>query len=135
MLISSIGIPVVLNHIHNPTVLSEQIDETQEVFCDDAVMCCSSEEKPLPTESLKSCDCNLLTSCCCCYLEVELVAFSFDIPVSVPVLAPSFVEAYSTELNSISNLLSNSSFSIKSLELPPPKPYSQQLSLFQVFRI
>ena len=42
VLISSIGIPVVLNHIHNPTVASEQIDETQEVFCEKAVMCCST---------------------------------------------------------------------------------------------
>ena len=135
VLVSSIGVPVVLNHIHNPTVVSEQIDETQEVFCEEAVMCCSTEEEPLLTESIKSCDCNLLASCCCCCLEVELVTFSFDIPLSVPVPAPSFVEAYSTELSSVKNLCSNSSFSIKSLELPPPKPYSQQLSLFQVFRI
>ena len=135
VLVSSIGVPVVLNHIHNPTVVSEQIDETQGVFCEEAVMCCSTEEEPLLTESIKSCDCNLLASCCCCFLEVELVTFSFDIPLSVPVPAPSFVEAYSTELSSFKNLCSNSSFSIKSLELPPPKPYSQQLSLFQVFRI
>ena len=135
VLTSSIGIPVVLNHIHNPSVASEQIDETQEVFCEEAVMCCSIEEESLPSETLKSCDCNLLASCCCCFLEVELVTFSFDIPVSLPVLAPSFVEAYSTELSSIKNLCSNSSFSLRSLELPPPKPYSQQLFLFQVFRI
>ena len=135
VLISSIGIPVVLNHIHNPSFASEQLDETQEVFCEEAVMCCSTEEESLPTETLKSCDCNLLASCCCCFLEVELVTFSFDIPLSVPVPAPSFVEAYSTELSSFKNLYSNSSFSIKTLELPPPKPYSQQLSLFQVFRI
>ena len=135
VLVSSIGVPVVLNHIHNPTVVSVQIDETQEVFCEEAVMCCSTEEEPLLTESIKSCDCNLLASCCCCFLEVELVTFSFDIPLSVPVPAPSFVEAYSAELSSVKNLCSNSSFSIKSLELPPPKPYSQQLSLFQVFRI
>ena len=135
VLISSIGIPVVINHIHNPPVASEQIDETQEVFCEEAVMCCSTEEESLPTETLKSCDCNLLASCCCCFLEVELVAFSFDIPLSVPVPTPSFVEAYSTELSCIKNLSGNSTFSIKSFELPPPKPYSQQLSLFQVFRI
>jgi len=135
VLISSIGIPVVLNHIHNPPVASEQIDETQEVFCEKAVMCCSTEEGPLLTESLKTCDCNFLASCCCCFLEVELVAFSFDIPLSVPVPTPSFVEAYSTELSCIKNLSGNSTFSIKSFELPPPKPYSQQLSLFQVFRI
>ena len=135
VLVSSIGVPVVLNHFHNTTVVSVQIDETQEVFCEEAVMCCSTEEEPLLTESIKSCDCNLLASCCCCFLEVELVTFSFDIPLSVPVPAPSFVEAYSTELSSVKNLCSNSSFSIKSLELPPPKPYSQQLSLFQVFRI
>ena len=134
VLVSSIGVPVVLNHIHNPTVVSEQIDEVQDVFCEEAVMCCSTEE-PLLTESIKSCDCNLLASCCCCFLEVELVTFSFDIPLSVPVPAPSFVEAYSTELSSVKNLCSNSSFSIKSLDLPPPKPYSQQLSLFQIFRI
>ena len=131
MLVSSIGVPVIINHIH----ISDQLGEQQEVFCEDAVMCCSTEEEPLPIESLKSCDCNLLASCCCCYLEVELVAFSFDVPVGVPVLAPYFVEAYSTELNSLTNVLSNSSFSLKSLELPPPKTYSQQLSLFQVFRI
>ena len=135
VLVSSIGVPVVLNHIHNPKVVSEQIDEVQDVFCEEAVMCCSTEEEPLLTEFIKSCDCNLLASCCCCFLEVELVTFSFDIPLSVPVSAPSFVEAYSTELSSVKNLCSNSSFSIKSLELPPPKPYSQQLSLFQVFRI
>lgn len=135
VLVSSIGVPVVLNHFHNTTVVSVQIDETQEVFCEEAVMCCSTEEEPLLTESIKSCDCNLLASCCCCFLEVELVTFSFDIPLSVPVPAPSFVEAYSAELSSVKNLCSNSSFSIKSLELPPPKPYSQQLSLFQVFRI
>ena len=135
VLVSSIGVPVVLDHIHNPTVLCEQIDETQEMFCEEAVMCCSSEEEPLLSESIKSCDCNLLVSCCCCFLEVELVNFSFDIPLSVPVPAPSFVEAYSSDIISLKNLCSNSSFSIKSLELPPPKPFSQQLSLFQVFRI
>jgi len=135
VLVSSIGVPVVLDHIHNSTVLCEQIDETQEMFCEEAVMCCSSEEEPLLSVSIKSCDCNLFVSCCCCFLEVELVNFSFDIPLSVPVPAPSFVEAYSTDIISVKNLFNNSSFSIKSLELPPPKPYSQQLSSFQVFRI
>lgn len=136
VLVSSIGIPVILEHVHNPDFF---VEVGQEVLCEDAVSCCDTdivdevEEKSALSES--TCNCDLLASCCCCYLEVELVAFSFDIPLTNPISPPVFMEAYSTNIYSFRNIFSNSFLSTTRLESPPLIPYSQKLALFQVFRI
>jgi len=137
VLSSSIGIPVIFNHIHSSDTDNNHTEAVQEMVGEEVMMCCGSEQKkPLTTEIKESnCNCNLLASCCCCFVEVELVAFSFDIPLSVPLNSPDFVEAYSTQIHFTSKIWSNSTSVISNFELPPPKPYSQQLSVFQVFRI
>ncbi len=137
VLTTSIGIPVIFNHIHNPEISLNQYEELEEVFCEEAVLCCETEEKTQQDSETKesNCDCNLLASCCCCFFEVELVAFSFDTPVSLKLPVPNFITAYTSELNCFSDTWSNSFYSVFKYKLPPQKTYSQQLSLFQVFRI
>lgn len=135
VLVSSIGVPVILEHVHNPNFI---VEEGQEMLCQDAVSCCGTEIVDEVDENIlleSTCNCNLLASCCCCYLELELVTFSFDTPLIYPLSSPVFLEAYSTDLFTATLLSSDLSYSINRLEFPPPLPYSQKLALFQVFRI
>ena len=143
MLVGAIGIPVILNHSHNSDYISEQRqDDTaicQEVmaccetepFEKEKFVCCSSEYEE---ESFSTCEYNFINSCCC-FTDVRLVSFVFDTPVHEPVSIPSFVQAFVRDIG-IEELLSYySHLSWYNFDLPPPKTYSQQLALFQVFRI
>ena len=146
MLVGAIGIPVILNHSHQSDYISEQSqDET--AICQKAMACCDTE--PVEQETFvccasefaeeavgfSNCECNFIASCCCCFIDVRLVSFVFDTPVHEPVSIPSFVQAFVRDIG-IEELLSYySHLSWYNYDLPPPKTYSQQLALFQVFRI
>ena len=134
MLVGVIGIPVIFSHTHNPEYSIEQLEEETPV-CESATLCCSTEEKPQESLTKNNCNCSLLASCCCCFSDVRLVSFVFDTPVHEPVSIPSFVQAFVRDIG-IKKLLSYCShISWYYFDLPPPKTYSQQLAIFQVFRI
>ena len=146
MLVGAIGIPVILNHSHQSDYISEQSqDET--AICQEAMACCVTE--PVEQETfvccasefaedvapISTCECNFISSCCCCFIDVRLVSLVFDTPVHESVSIPSFVRAFVRDIG-IEELLSHySHLSWYNFDLPPPKTYSQQLALFQVFRI
>ena len=146
MLVGAIGIPVILNHSHKSDYFSEQRQDDTAI-CQEAIACCETE--PIEQETFvccaseftekvvtfSTCECNFISSCCCCYIDVRLVSFVFDTPVYEPVSIPSFVQAFVKDIG-IEELLSYCShISWYNFDLPPPKTYSQQLALFQVFRI
>ena len=146
MLVGAIGIPVILNHSHKSDYFSEQRQDDTAI-CQEAIACCETE--PIEQETFvccasefaekvvtfSTCECNFISSCCCCYIDVRLVSFVFDTPVHEPVSIPSFVQAFVIDIG-IEELLSYCShISWYNFDLPPPKTYSQQLALFQVFRI
>ena len=146
ILLGAIGIPVIFNHSHNFSFTSQQtLDET--AICQEATVCCMTEsvaqEKKIccevksenNVEPKNNCDCNLLTSCCCCFIDVRLVSFAFEIPINEPINAPSFIQAYMSEMDFNKVLNFKSQMLCYNLNLPPPKTYSQQLALYQVFRI
>ena len=133
LLVSIAGIPVMMNHVHNPNHNIESLTQ-ESLSCDDSNICCESDV--IETEiTTKKCECNLISSCCCCFIEVQLVSFTYKTPLTAPLHSPDFIIAFVTNLFEYSNSFLCSQFSTKSLELPPPKTYSQQLSFFQVFRI
>ena len=146
MLVGAIGIPVILNHSHKSDYISEQSqDET--AICQEAMACCETEpvkqetfvccESEFAEEavSFSTCECNFIASCCCCFIDVRLVSFVFDTPINESVSIPSFVPSFVRDIG-IEELLSYySHISWYNYDLPPPKTYSQQLALFQVFRI
>ena len=146
MLVGAIGIPVILNHSHKSDYISDQRQDDTAI-CQEAMACCETE--PVEQETLvccasefseevvsfSTCECNFLASCCCCFIDVRLVSFVFDTPVHEPVSIPSFVQAFVRDIG-IKKLLSYCShISWYNFDLPPPKTYSQQIALFQVFRI
>jgi len=145
MLVGAIGIPVIFNHSHKSDIIS--VINQSDNICQEAMSCCETEpveqekvvccstEPVNEVERISSCKCNILASCCCCFLDVRLVSFVFDTPVNEPVSIPSFVQAFVRDIG-IKELLSYySHLSWYNFDLPPPKTYSQQLALFQVFRI
>jgi len=134
MLVGVIGVPVILSHSHN---LEYTVDVGQEVVptCEEATSCCEADETVNDIIANTNCNCSLLTSCCCCFLEVGLVSFTFDSPTHSSLLSPFFVRAYETDLGQSQMLYASSRLLLSNLDLPPPKTYSQQLALFQVFRI
>ena len=146
MLIGAIGVPVILNHSHQSDYISEQIqDET--VSCQEVTACCETElveqetfvccasESADELAHISTCDCNFISSCCCCFIDVRLVSFVFDTPVHEYISIPSFVQAFVKDIG-IKKLLSYCyHISWYNFDLPPPKTYSQQLAGFQVFRI
>lgn len=134
MLVGVIGIPVIFSHTHNPEYSIEQLEEETPV-CESATLCCGTEEKPQESLTKNNCNCSLLASCCCCFLDVRLVSFTFDAPTYSSLVSPSFVQAYEHDLGQIQMVFYSSRLLFSNLDLPPPKPYSQNLSLFQVFRI
>lgn len=146
MLVGAIGIPVILNHSHKSDYISEQ-SQLETVSYEEAISCCETD--PLEQEifvccasefaeevaPISTCECNFISSCCCCFIDVRLVSFVFDTPVPEPVSIPSFVQAFIRAIG-IEELQSYCShISWNNFDLPPPKTYSQQLALFQVFRI
>ena len=146
MLVGAIGIPVILNHSHKSDYISEQ-SQDDTAICQESMACCETE--PVEQEifvccasefaekvvTFSTCECNFISSCCCCYIDVRLVSFVFDTPVHERVSIPSFVQAFVIDIG-IEELLSYCShISWYNFDLPPPKTYSQQLALFQVFRI
>ena len=146
MLVGAIGIPVILNHSHKSDYFSEQRQDDTAI-CQEAIACC--EKEPVEQETFvccasefaekvvtfSTCECNFISSCCCCYIDVRLVSFVFDTPVREPVPIPSFVQAFVRDIG-IKKLLSYySPISCYNFDLSPPKTYSQQLAFFQVFRI
>ena len=146
MLVGAIGIPVILNHSHKSDYISEQ-SQYETAICQEAMACCETE--PLEKEtfvccasefaeeavSFSNCECNFISPCCCCFIDVRLVSFVFDTPIHEPVSIPSFVKAFIRDIG-IKKLLSYCSYTYwYNFDLPPPKTYSQQLALFQVFRI
>lgn len=146
MLVGAIGIPVILNHSHNSDYISEQ-SQHETVSCQQAMACgekepveqetfvCCASESAEEVAPISTCECNFISSCCCCFIDVRLVSFVFDTPVHEPVSIPSFVQAFVRDIG-IKKLLSYCShISWYNFDLPPPKTYSQQLALFQVFRI
>ena len=146
MLACAIGIPVILNHSHKSDYISQQ-SQNETVNCQEVKYCCGT--KPVEQETfvccasesaeevvtISTCECNFISSCCCCFIDVRLVSFVFDTPINEPVSIPSFVQAFVRDVG-IKKLLSYCSHvSWYNYDLPPPKTYSQQLALFQVFRI
>ena len=146
ILLSAIGTPVILNNSNKSDYISKQSqDET--VCCQEAKACCDTElveqeifvccasESVEEVASISICECNFISSCCCCITDVRLVSFVFDTPINESVSIPSFVPAFVRDIG-IEELLSYySHISWYNYDLPPPKTYSQQLALFQVFRI
>ena len=146
ILVGAIGVPVILNHSHKSDLISEQ-KKLDRSICQEASTCCETEpfEQEIfvccATESeeevapISTCECNFISSCCCCSIDVRLVSFVFDTPVREPTSIPSFVQAFVKDIG-IKKLLSYCyHISWYNFDLPPPKTYSQQLPLFQVFRI
>ena len=146
MLVGVIGIPVILNHSHKSDYISEQ-SQDYTAICKHAMSCCETEaiEQEIlvccATESVEeavsysSCECNFIASCCCCLIDVRLVSFVFDTPIYNPISIPAFVKAFVIDLDINKVLNYRSYLSCFNFDLPPPKTYSQQLPLFQVFRI
>lgn len=136
VLISSIGVPIFSNQSSVnfcPSTLSNQNYD----FCTERLTTCcaktllNTQENEIQTSV---CLCNPLAESCCCIKETEFVFFQFDVPICSPKLVPHFVQAYSSVLNSVvlhrtiqCTLLNN--------RLPPSKTFSQQLSVFQFFRL
>jgi len=147
MLVGAIGIPVILNHSHKSDYISQQ-SQHETVSCQETKACCETE--PIEQETfvccasesaedvapISTCECNFISSCCCCFIDVRLVSLVFDAPVHESVSILSFVRAFVRDIG-IEELLSYCShLSWYNFDLPPPpKTYSQQLALFQVFRI
>lgn len=139
VLLLSIGIPTV-DHIHVSDtkfdgvfhiVESEPICETTTSSC-----CDNTNEVTTHTSKLGSeCNCNLIASCCCCFFELKLLPFSFDIPLNYTKLIPDFIQAYSINLNAFNLLVCEPQHSLNRFDLPPLIPYSQQLPVFQAFRL
>ena len=146
MLVGVIGIPVILNHSHESDYISEQ-SQDYTAICQHAMSCCETEaieqetlvccatESVEEAVSFSSCECNFIASCCCCFIDVRLVSFVFDTPIYNPLSIPAFVKAFVIDLGVNKVLNYRSYLSWFNFDLPPPKTYSQQLALFQVFRI
>ena len=146
MLVGAIGIPVILNHSHKSNYVSKQCQH-ETVICQEATACCETElieqetfvcfasESAEDVVPISTCECNFISSCCCCYIDVRLVSFVFDTPVHEPVSIPSFVQAFVRDMGIKKPLSYYSHISRYNFDLPPQKTYSQQLALFQVFRI
>lgn len=146
ILVGAIGIPVILNHSHKSDYISEQRQDDTAI-CQEAMACCETE--PVEQETLvccvvksveevariSTCECNFISSCCCCFIDFRLVSFVFDTPIHEPVSIPTFVKAFVTDLGNNEVLSYRSYLSWYNFDLPPPKTYSQQLARFQVFRI
>ena len=145
MLVGTIGIPVILNHSHNSDYISEQ-RQYENVSCQKVMSCCETE--PFEQETItccasesqevaliSTCECSFISSCCCCFTDVRLVSFVFDTPINESVSIPSFVRAFFRDIGFNERLSYCSNLSWYNYDLPPPKTYSQQLALFQVFRI
>ena len=145
MLVGAVGIPVILNHTHKSDYISEQRQDDTAI-CQEAMACCETE--PVEQEtfvccasefaeevvSFSTCECNFLASCCC-FIDVRLVSFVFDTPINESVSIPSFVTAFVRDIGIEEFLSYYSHISRYNYDLPPSKTYSQQLALFQVFRI
>tara|TARA_Y100000813_G_scaffold134920_1_gene97577 strand:+ start:115 stop:555 length:441 start_codon:yes stop_codon:yes gene_type:complete len=146
MLVGAIGIPVILNHSHKSDYVSKQ-SQNETVICQEAKACCETElieqetlvcfasESAEEVAPISTCECNFISSFCCCFIDVRLVSFVFYTPINESVSIPSFVQAFVRDIG-IKKLLSYCSYiSLYNHDLPPPKTYSQQLALFQVYRI
>lgn len=147
----SVGIPIA-NHIHSSNQsVDYKISTQQGMSCDqrseeqsccqlEAVepSCCSNQKEVnscLP-KTTSNCHCNpSLGKCCCCFLEIEYIVFSFDAPPYISIEIPAFLEAFSVKLTGFSNQFSNSIYSLSRINIPPLIPYSQQLAVFQNFRL
>lgn len=134
MLLGVIGIPVILNHSHSPS-FSEETQQEEVSLCEEATLCCGEKEPIKEILSNSNCECSLLASCCCCFLDVRLVSFTFDSPIYSALTIPTFVKAYACDLGTNETTHYTALLTTNNLRLPPIKPYSQRLSLFQVFRI
>ena len=146
MLLGAIGTPVILNNSNKSDYISKQSqDET--VSCQEAKACCDTElveqeifvccasESVEEVASISICECNFISSCCCCITDVRLVSFVFDTTINKSLSIPSFVQAFVIDIgiNELLNYCSNIYWC--NYDLLSPKTYSQQLAFFQVCRI
>lgn len=138
VLVLSLGIPVI-DHIHISENKSNTVSHNDESIpiCESSISCCESKaEATIQTQKISSeCNCNLMASCCCCLFEVNLHTFSFDTPLNNTIEIPDFLQAFSVDINASAYFCANNSYSLDRYELPPLIPYSQQLPVFQVFRL
>ena len=146
MLLGAIGIPVILNNSNKSDYISKQSqDET--VCCQEAKACCDTElveqeifvccasESVEEVASISICECNFISSCCCCITDVRLVSFVFDTTINKSLSIPSFVQAFVIDIgiDELLNYCSNIYWC--NYDLLSHKTNSQQLAFFQLFRI
>lgn len=139
VLLLCIGIPTV-DHIHVSDTAFDEVCHIveSEPICETTTSSCCETTNEVTTHTSKlgsECNCNLIASCCCCFFELKLLPFSFDIPLNYTKLIPDFIQAYSINLNPFNLLVNEPQHSLNRFDLPPLIPYSQQLSVFQVFRL
>jgi hypothetical protein len=134
VLVGVIGIPVILNHTHMPELSQSPLAE-EPPACESEMLCCTTGDDPQESQVKNNCNCNLLTACCCCFIDFRLLSFAFDTPTYPPLLSPSFVQAYVTDLGQHQTVSESWRLLFSKLAMPFTKSYSQKLSLFQVFRI
>ena len=147
VIIGSVGIPVIYNTTHTPSHYADfqintvKCNTNEQLSCSQSKtqesICCSTKEVE------KECSSTLLSynydrslASCCCFVEVEFVFLSYDTPVYTPIEIPVFLEAYVVNLfNNYSSYITDSFNSLLKVKPPPLNTYSQQLAIFQVFRL
>ena len=136
VLISSIGVPIISNQSSVNFCPSTHSEQNYDFCTEILTSCCAKSLSNTQENDIQSsvCLCNPLAESCCCTKETEFVFFQFDVPICSPKLVPHFVQAYSSVLNSVV-LQRTIQCALLHNHLPPSKTFSQQLSVFQVFRL
>ncbi|MGC6469793.1 MAG: hypothetical protein ACON4E_00815 [Flavobacteriales bacterium] len=148
VIIGSVGIPVNYSTFQTPSHYADFQINTVNCNTNEQLSCCQSKTQESiccsTKEVEKECSSTLLSSynydrslaSCCCFVEVEFVFLSYDTPVYTPIEIPVFLEAYVVNLfNNYSSYITDSFNSLFKVKPPPLNPYSQQLAIFQVFRL
>lgn len=136
VLISSMGVPVIINQSSAHFSKSIHFDKNYDSCTETLTSCCTKSSSNTTKNGIQSFVlCKPVAESCCCIEETEFVFFQFDVPICLPQLAPHFVQAYSSDLNSGVALQRTIQCTLLNNHLPPPKTFSQQLSVFQVFRL
>lgn len=134
VLVGVIGIPVIQKHTHMPE-FSQSLLAEEPPACESEMLCCTTGDDPQESQTKNNCNCNPLKDCCCCFVDFRLLTFAFDAPTYYPLLCPTFVQAYVTDLGQLQTVSESWRLLFSKLAMPFTKSYSQKLSLFQVFRI